>query len=187
MSLLHALASWLTPFPIHDDCPALIKCKQRCQSVVGLIVWLAQSTCPDLSPTHSVLSTYNNKPSKSHWNAALYALHYIHCYAINYGFMFTSTQRSPLHTCMSFPQPLDTDAYTNAIPPSKDQHHRLTTYSNVGHSTWECHLRRHPAPPLQILQHERRYCYATRRPNCLEGQPSRLHLPQFMQSWSSSN
>ena len=50
---------------------------------------------------------------------------------INYGFTFTSTAWEPLHTFMLFPPPLDTEAYTDAIPPSKDQHHRLTTYSNA--------------------------------------------------------
>ncbi len=39
-----------------NDCPALIKRKKKYQSVVGLIGWLAQSTCPDLAPTHSFLS-----------------------------------------------------------------------------------------------------------------------------------
>jgi hypothetical protein len=44
---------------------------------------------------------------------------------------------------MSFPPPSDTEAYTNTIPPSKDQHHRLTTYSNacwgsqLGNAIWE--------------------------------------------------
>jgi hypothetical protein len=56
-----------------NNCPALIKCKRRYQSVVGLIGWLAQTTRPDLSPTHSFLLAYNSKPSKSHWNVALYA------------------------------------------------------------------------------------------------------------------
>ncbi len=50
---------------------------------------------------------------------------------IDYGFTFTSKECGPLHSFMSFPPPSDTDAYTNAIPPSKDQHHCLTTYSNV--------------------------------------------------------
>jgi hypothetical protein len=111
-------------------CPALIKQKQRYQSVVSSTRWLAQSTCPNLAPTHSFLLAYNNKPSQSHWNAALYALHYIHS-TINYGFTFTSTAREPIYTFMLFPSPLDTEAYTDAIPPSKDQHHHLTTYSNA--------------------------------------------------------
>jgi hypothetical protein len=61
-----------------NDCPALIKRKQCYQSVVGSIGWLAQSTCSDLAPTRLFLLAYNNKPLHSHWNAALYAIHYIH-------------------------------------------------------------------------------------------------------------
>ncbi len=49
-----------------NDCPALIECKRCYQSVVGSIVWLAQTTHPDLSPTHFFFLVYNNKPSKSH-------------------------------------------------------------------------------------------------------------------------
>jgi hypothetical protein len=112
------------------DCPALIKRKRRYQSVVSSVSWLAQTTCPDLLPTHSFLLAYNNKPLKSHWNAALYALHYIHS-TINYGIMFTSAKQGPLHTYMSLPPSSDTEAYTDTIPPSKDRHHRLTTYSDA--------------------------------------------------------
>jgi hypothetical protein len=49
-----------------DDCPALIERKRLYQSVVGSMGWLAQSTRPDLAPTHSFLSAYNIRPSKSH-------------------------------------------------------------------------------------------------------------------------
>ncbi len=62
---------------------------------------------------------------------------------IDYGFTFTSKERGPLHSFMSFPPPLDTEAYNKAIPPSKVQHHCLTTYSNtcwgsqLGHAVWE--------------------------------------------------
>jgi hypothetical protein len=42
-----------------DDSPALLECKHRYQSLVGSIGWLAQSTRPDLAPTHSFLSSYN--------------------------------------------------------------------------------------------------------------------------------
>ena len=98
--------------------------------MVGSIGWLAQSTRPDLSPSHSFLSSYNNKPSKSHWNAALYVLHYIHS-TIDYGFTFTSKTQLPLHTFMSFPPSSDTEAYTDAIPPTPAQHHRLSTYSDA--------------------------------------------------------
>jgi len=113
-----------------DDCPALLEQRRKYQSVVGLIGWLAQSMRPDLAPCHYFLSSYNNKPSKSHWNIALYVLHYIHS-TINYGFTFTSNERAPLHTFMSFPPPSDTEAYSDALPPSPDQHHRLSTYSDA--------------------------------------------------------
>ena len=113
-----------------DNCPALLERKKRYQSVVGSIGWLAQSTQPNLAPMHSFLSSYNNKPSKSHWNAALYALHYIHS-TIDYGFTFTSKAQVPLHTFISFPPSSDTEAYTDTLPPSTTQHHRLSTYSDA--------------------------------------------------------
>jgi hypothetical protein len=72
------------------NCPAFIKRKRKYQSVVGSVGWLACSTQLDLAVTHSFLSTYNNKPSRSHWNAARYVLHYIHS-TINYRITFTST------------------------------------------------------------------------------------------------
>jgi hypothetical protein len=100
-----------------DVCPALLKRKKRYQSVVGSIGWLAQSTRPDLSPSHSFLSSYNNKPSKSHWNAALYVLHYIHS-TIDYGFTFTSKAQLPLHTFMSFPPSSDTDGSIHRCHPA---------------------------------------------------------------------
>ena len=105
-----------------DDCPALLKRNKRDQSVVGLIGWLAQRTRPDLAPSHSFLSSYNIKPSKSHWNAALYILHYIHS-TTDYGFTFTSKSQVPLHTFMLFPSSSDTEAYTDTIPPTPAQHH----------------------------------------------------------------
>ncbi len=113
-----------------DNRPALIMHKCKYQSVVGSFGWLAQSTCPDLTPTHSFLSAYCNKPSRGRWNAALYALHYIHS-TIDYGFTFTSQARIQLHTYMSFPPASDTEAYTDAMPPRKHQHHRLTMNSDA--------------------------------------------------------
>ncbi len=69
------------------DSPMFQECKQKYQSIVGSIGWLAQSTHPDLAPSHSFLSAYSNKPSCSHWNAALYVLHYIHS-TVDYGISF---------------------------------------------------------------------------------------------------
>ena len=104
--------------------------KKKYQSIIGSIGWLAQSTRPDLTPSHSFLSAYNNKPSRSHLNAALYVLQYIHS-TIDYGFSYTSAEKAPLHTYMTFPHSSDTEAYIDAIPPRSNQHHRLTTYSDA--------------------------------------------------------
>ena len=110
--------------------PTFLARKQKYQSIVGSIGWLAQSTRPDLTPSHSFLSAYCNKPSRSHLNAALYVLHYLHS-TIDYGFSFSSEETAPLHTYMSFPDSSDTEAYTDALPPRPDSHHRLTTYSDA--------------------------------------------------------
>ncbi len=39
-----------------DQCPTFQECKQKYQSVVGLIGWLAQNTRPDLVTSHSFRS-----------------------------------------------------------------------------------------------------------------------------------
>ncbi len=93
-----------------NNCLTLIEQKRKYHSVVSLIGWLAQSTRPNLAPTHSFLSAYCNKLSKGHWNAALYTLHYIHS-TIDCRFTFTLQSRAPLPTFMSFPPPSDTKAY----------------------------------------------------------------------------
>ncbi len=49
-----------------DDCPALLERKRKYQSVVRSIGWLAQSTHPNLAPTHSFLLAYCNKSSRGH-------------------------------------------------------------------------------------------------------------------------
>jgi hypothetical protein len=54
-------------------------------------------------------------------------LHYIHL-TIDYGFTFTSAEKAPLHTYMTFPHSSNTKADKDALPPRTDQHHQLTTY-----------------------------------------------------------
>jgi len=136
--ITHDATPYCSGLPI-DACPesdddetsqTFIDRKKKYQSIVGSIGWLAQSTHPDLTPSHSFLSAYINKPSRSHFNAALYVLQYIHS-TIDYGFAFTSAEKAPLHTYMTFPHSSDTEAYTDALPPRTDQHHRLTTYSDA--------------------------------------------------------
>ena len=137
-NITHDATPYRSGLPI-DACPesdedetsqTFLDRKKKYQSIVGSIGWLAQSTRPDLAPSHSFLSAYINKPSRSHFNAALYVLQYIHS-TIDYGFAFTSAEKAPLHTYMTFPHSSDTEAYTDALPPRTDQHHRLTTYSDA--------------------------------------------------------
>jgi len=113
-----------------DNCPALLKRKQRYQSAVGSIGWLANSTRPDLAPVHSFLSSYNNRPSVGHWKAVLYVLHYIHS-THDYGISFTSEDKSPIHTYLHFPASSDTEAYDDAVAPTPSNSHKLTTYSDA--------------------------------------------------------
>jgi hypothetical protein len=112
------------------ESPGFLKCRCKYQSIVGSIGWLAQSTPPNLPPLHSFLSAYNNKPSRSHMNAALYVLLYIHS-TIDYGFTFTSKPKAPLHTYMLFPHPLDSEVYNDVLPPKLGGHHCLTMYSDA--------------------------------------------------------
>ena len=113
-----------------DDCPALLKRKQKYQSAVGSIGWLANSTRPDLAPVHSFLSSYNNRPAPGHWKAALYVLHYIHS-THDYGISFTSADKAPIHTYLHFPAASDAEAYEDAVAPKSSNSHKLTTYSDA--------------------------------------------------------
>jgi hypothetical protein len=109
--------------------PALIECKWKYQSVVGSIGWLAHSTHPDLAACHHFLTTHPNKPVRSHWNATLYVLHYIHS-TIDYGILFISKETALLHAFMHFPAFSDMEVYHNTTSSKDSQHHHLTTYSD---------------------------------------------------------
>jgi hypothetical protein len=100
------------------------------QSLVGSIGWLAGATRPDISPVHSFLLSYSNKPAPGHMKVALYALHYVHS-TYNYGITFTSSVTSLIHTYVHFPTPTDVEAYTDAIPPSQTNCAPLTAYSDA--------------------------------------------------------
>ena len=80
-----------------DDNKVLARCRALYQSLIGCIGWITFSTRPDLAPAHSFLSSYNNKPSPGHTEAALYVLHYIHS-TVDYGISFTSEDTAPIHT-----------------------------------------------------------------------------------------
>jgi hypothetical protein len=116
--------------------------------VVGSIGWLAQSTRPDLASAHSFLSSYNNRPSKSHWNAALYApttsirrstmaLHSLRQRKCP----FIRLCRSPLHptpklTAMPFhPRPHNTTDYPPTATPVGDRNSG-TQYARASNSRY---------------------------------------------------
>ena len=70
-NITHDATPYRSGLPI-DACPesdedetsqTFLDRKKKYQSIVGSIGWLAQSTRPDLAPSHSFLSAYINKPS----------------------------------------------------------------------------------------------------------------------------
>jgi hypothetical protein len=46
-----------------EKSPTFLDRKKKYQSIVGSIGWLAQTTRSDLTPSHSFMSAYINKPS----------------------------------------------------------------------------------------------------------------------------
>ncbi len=120
----------IAPSKDADDSPAQIRRAEAYQSLVGSIGWLAGATRPDIAPVHSFLASYSSKPSPGHTKAALYALHYIHS-THDYGITFTSSITSPIHSYVHFPTSSDVEAYTDAIPPSREKGAPLTSYSDA--------------------------------------------------------
>ena len=120
-SKCHTQCNSILLWPTHQRMPRIRQgweksnANENTKSIVGSIGWLVQSTRPSLAPSHSFFSAYINKPSRSHLNAALYMLRYIHL-TFDYGFTFTSTEKAPLHTYMTFPHSSDTEAYVDALP-----------------------------------------------------------------------
>ena len=108
----------IAPSSDADDLPTQLRRTEAYRSLVGSISWLAGATRPDIAPVHSLLSSYSSKPATGHMRAAIYALHYIHS-THDYGITFTSSITSPIHTYVHFPDSLDVEAYTDAIPPSR--------------------------------------------------------------------
>ena len=109
----------IAPSTDAHDSPAQIRQKEAYQSLIGSIGWLSSTTCSDLAPAHSFLSSFMTKPLSGHMNAALYMLHYTHS-THNYSISFTSaaTVTVPMHSYVHFPPSTDTEAYNNAIPPT---------------------------------------------------------------------
>ena len=100
--------------------PTFIERKKKYQSIVGSIGWLAQTTRPNLAPSHSFLSAYVDKSSRSYLNAALYVPHYIHS-TIDCGFAFSSEGKSPpsVHICPSPTHPIPKHTMMHYLPVPK--------------------------------------------------------------------
>ncbi len=49
-----------------DNSPSQLRWTEAYQSLIGSIGWLATATCPDLTPVHSFLLSYNSKLSTGH-------------------------------------------------------------------------------------------------------------------------
>jgi hypothetical protein len=113
-----------------DNSSALKQCKEAYQSLIGSIVWLSSTTCPDLAVVHSFLSLYNNKPSMGHMKAALYTLHYIHS-THDYSISFSSENIAPMHSFIHFPRSTNVEAYKDAVPPKPVNSSTLSAYSDA--------------------------------------------------------
>ncbi len=120
----------IAPSTDADGSPAQIRRTEAFQSLVASIGWLAGATHPDIAPMHSFLSSYSSKPSPGHMKAAIYTLHYIHS-THDYGITFTSSITSPIHSYIHIPNSSDVEAYTDAIPPSREKCVPLTAYSDA--------------------------------------------------------
>ena len=84
-----------------------------------------------MSTIHSFMSLYNMHPALGYTNAAfLYVLHYIHS-THNYGISFSSRTQESIHMYPYHPDVLDTETFTDAVPPKKGREHHLTTYSDA--------------------------------------------------------
>jgi hypothetical protein len=113
-----------------EQTPAQQRRTQSYQSLVGSIGWLSNITRPDMATCHSFLSSYTMCPTVGHMKAALHALHYIHS-THNYGIVFTSKDKQPIHTFLHHPHKSDLEAFDDAVPPSHGEAHRMTTYTDA--------------------------------------------------------
>ena len=62
--------------------------------------------------------------------SALHALQYIHS-THDYGISFTSKAKLPMHTFLHQPHETDLEAFVDAVPPTPEQSHRITAYTDA--------------------------------------------------------
>jgi hypothetical protein len=120
----------IAPSTDDDDSPAQLRRTATYQSLIGSIGWLSSSTRPYLSAVHFFIASYSNKSLVGHMKGALYALHYIHS-THDDGISFTSDSVAPMHSYIHFPPSTDTEAYTDALPPTLTKSSTLSSYSDV--------------------------------------------------------
>jgi len=81
-----------------------INLKQKYQSLVGSLNWIAHTTRPDLSTVVSLLAQHQSHPSLGHYDSALHAAKYL-ANTKDLGIRFTSSHRSTLESFLHFPLP----------------------------------------------------------------------------------
>ena len=77
-----------------DDTPLSPRMMREYLSLVGSLVWISSSTRPDLAFTTSCLASFNAKPLKMHWTAALRALSYLRS-TKDLGLVFNAPSKDP--------------------------------------------------------------------------------------------
>ena len=110
--------------------PSFAHRRERYQSMVGSLNWLATNTRPDLTPITSFLTAYNHKPSLSHVDSALYVIKYLRS-MVEYGIAFHSDVTTAMTGFVHFPFHHDVEAYKDAMPPTAAEHDQLTAYSDA--------------------------------------------------------
>ena len=50
---------------------------QKYQSIIGCLNWLSINTRPDINTAYSLLSQFNAKPARGHWDAAKHIVKYL--------------------------------------------------------------------------------------------------------------
>ena len=87
-------------------------------------------TRSDLAAVHLFLASYTKCPSPGHMKSSLYALQYIHSIH-DYVIYFTSKAKRPMHTYLHQPHETDVEAFEDAVAPTLEQSHYITTYTDA--------------------------------------------------------
>jgi hypothetical protein len=101
------------------------------RSMVGLLLWLAGGTRPDLTTIVSMLAQYQANPSYGHIRAAKHVIRYVKG-TKNHGIKFSSKENTNLQAFMNFPLPHNTLLpLTDANWGGQDQGHNRTSITEL--------------------------------------------------------